>query len=321
MTRMFWTQKKDIGPSGREVHRMTYDSNRQRVVLFGGRAGPTVVFNGYLGMGWGILDADERPRPTSPKRPHFGFRQHSATHRLLWGIIKYFRSESVFGDTWEWDGQDWTQMADTGPAARSFHAMAYDSDRSQTVLFGGQVSGGFLHDTWEWDGTEWTQVADTGPSPRDACGATYDTSRQRVVLFGGETISQGMVSQVGRNLGIWRGGVWTQMATTGPGPIVGGACNNGTLTLLFNPKDGSTWTWDGKHWTERQDIGPGSRVGVAMTFDSQRKRAVLFGGGQGEVLRQDSGSCSNWHEHNGGSYDRTADSAVHDNAASERSAL
>jgi hypothetical protein len=38
MPRMFWTQKQDIGPSGREVHRMTYDSNRQRVVLFGGRA-------------------------------------------------------------------------------------------------------------------------------------------------------------------------------------------------------------------------------------------------------------------------------------------
>jgi hypothetical protein len=130
-------------------------------------------------------------------------------------------------------------------------------------------------------------VADTGPSPRDACGATYDTLRQRVVLFGGETISQGMVSQVGET---WEfgSGAWTQVATTGPGPIVGAElAYNGTLTLLFNPKDGSTWTWDGKHWTERQDIGPGSRVGVAMTFDSQRKRAVLFGGGQGEVLRQD----------------------------------
>jgi hypothetical protein len=44
-------------------------------------------------------------------------------------------------------------MADTGPAARSFHAMAYDSDRSRTVLFGGQVTGEFLNDTWEWDGT------------------------------------------------------------------------------------------------------------------------------------------------------------------------
>ena len=34
------------------------------------------------------------------------------------------------------------------------------------------------------------------------------------------------------------------------------------------------------HW-------PRITSGVAMTFDSQQKRAVLFGGGQGEVLRQD----------------------------------
>ena len=26
-------------------------------------------------------------------------------------------------DTWEWDGQDWTQVADTGPPARGGHAM------------------------------------------------------------------------------------------------------------------------------------------------------------------------------------------------------
>jgi hypothetical protein len=56
-------------------------------------------------------------------------------------------------------------MADTGPAARSFQLTSHDSDRGENVLFGGQVTGGFLNDTWEWDGTEWTQVADTGPSP------------------------------------------------------------------------------------------------------------------------------------------------------------
>ena len=43
---------------------------------------------------------------------------------------------------------------------------------------------------------------------------------------------------------------------------------------------------------ERQNIGPGSRVGVAMAFDSQRQRAVLFGGGQGGVLRHDTWELS-----------------------------
>jgi hypothetical protein len=34
-----------------------------------------------------------------------------------------------FNDTWEWDGDNWTQVADTGPSARGGHAMAYDSNR------------------------------------------------------------------------------------------------------------------------------------------------------------------------------------------------
>jgi hypothetical protein len=69
-------------------------------------------------------------------------------------------------DTWEWDGQAWTQVEDTGPSDRTRPALAYDSTRSRVVLFGGEGAGGPLGDTWEWDGDEWTQVADTGPSPR-----------------------------------------------------------------------------------------------------------------------------------------------------------
>src|SRR6266436_1175998 len=42
-------------------------------------------------------------------------------------------------DTWEWDGENWTQYADIGPAPRSLHAMTYDSSRGRIVLFGGIV--------------------------------------------------------------------------------------------------------------------------------------------------------------------------------------
>jgi hypothetical protein len=87
-----------------------------------------------------------------------------------------------------------------------------------------------------------------------------------MILFGGETLNEGTIVQVGET-SEFGSGAWTQVATTGPGPIVGAElAYNGSFTLLFNPSDGSTWTWDGKHWTERQDIGPGSRVGVAMTL-------------------------------------------------------
>jgi hypothetical protein len=47
-------------------------------------------------------------------------------------------------DTWAWDGQAWTQMADTGPNPRRLHAMAFDSTRQRTVLFGGE----YLLEDW-----------------------------------------------------------------------------------------------------------------------------------------------------------------------------
>ena len=65
-------------------------------------------------------------------------------------------SDRYRNDTWAWDGQAWTQVADTGPNPRRLHAMAFDSARQRTVLFGGEV-GGITNDTWEWDGGVWTR--------------------------------------------------------------------------------------------------------------------------------------------------------------------
>ena len=50
-------------------------------------------------------------------------------------------SGNVFSDTWEWDGDAWTDVtpsgANTSPSARNNHALAYDSARGRVVLFGG----------------------------------------------------------------------------------------------------------------------------------------------------------------------------------------
>ena len=43
-------------------------------------------------------------------------------------------------DTWEWDGQYWSQVSDIGPSPRILHRFAYDSARNRIVLFGGSGS-------------------------------------------------------------------------------------------------------------------------------------------------------------------------------------
>jgi hypothetical protein len=68
----------------------------------------------------------------------------------LHAIVMFGGNDSngnLFGDTWEWDGSNWTQLHPaTSPSARTIFAMAHDSDRAVTVLFNG-VGGST--DTWE----------------------------------------------------------------------------------------------------------------------------------------------------------------------------
>jgi hypothetical protein len=71
---------------------------------------------------------------------------------------------TVLSDTWQWDGQTWTQLATNGP--RVFQqSMAYDPSRGVTVLYG--------------------QVDVPGPGRRGMHAMAYDAKRRRVVLFGG----------------------------------------------------------------------------------------------------------------------------------------
>ena len=75
---------------------------------------------------------------------------------LLYGGV----GATPFGDLWQWDGAQWTEIPLTGPTPgkRFGHAMAYDAERGRTVLYGGFQDGKALGDTWEWDGTQWKQV-------------------------------------------------------------------------------------------------------------------------------------------------------------------
>jgi hypothetical protein len=69
---------------------------------------------------------------------------------------------SSLADTWTWDGERWTQVASTGPSARSWHVTAFDSSRKMTLLHGGSAFDGKVSttfkDTWAWNGANWTRV-------------------------------------------------------------------------------------------------------------------------------------------------------------------
>ena len=117
------------------VHAMAYDSARGRVVLFGGY-GRSGRRRRHVGVGRDHVDgADARGEPARPLRARDGLRQRAGARGALRRASDGF---SFLGDTWEWDGNDWVEAAPAeSPAARGYHAMAYDGARARAVLFGG----------------------------------------------------------------------------------------------------------------------------------------------------------------------------------------
>jgi hypothetical protein len=101
---------QDIGPSGRGVHRMTYDSNRQRVVLFGGEQARPLCSRfkdkwEWDGEYWKQMN-DLGPLARSAHTLVFdSIRQRTV---CFGGLSNISDSSSAFGDTWEmgWTGLD-----------------------------------------------------------------------------------------------------------------------------------------------------------------------------------------------------------------------
>ena len=148
-------------------------------------------------------------------------------------------SMEIHGDTWEWDGQTWTQVSETGPAKRFPGAMGYDVAREQILLYSGHfasTTGEFIDfdDLWSWDGDSWHEIEVDGSTPdhRTHSGFVFDPVTQRVLLVG-----------------------------------------SGSGTFLPD-----VWSWDGSKWEEIPTSNTPARSGHNIAYDPARDRFVLFGG-------------------------------------------
>jgi Galactose oxidase, central domain len=203
---------------------------------------------------------------------------------LLWGGHD---GTAFFGDTWEWDGSGWVQVADTGPAPFAAVGLAFDSIRNIAVLFTSDLNS-TAFETWEWDGEAWTQVEDTGPQAANGTfGMVYDRAREVTILEAG-TAGTGTPQYPGIGTWAWNGRTWTQVADVGPSQRVLAALAYDAArgrVVLFAGADTAgtaylrdTWEWDGNTWEEVSNMGPVPRVGHGMT--GTNGASLLFGGVQ-----------------------------------------
>jgi hypothetical protein len=129
---------------------MAFDSSRGRTVLFpGGRDFASTTWE-WDGVAW-LQVATTGP---VPRQGHaMVYDSHRGRTVLFGGYTHDTWPNPAGGDTWEWDGTTWTQLAITGPAPRYYHAMAFDSRRHRVVLYSGLPNWttpfAYFEDLWE----------------------------------------------------------------------------------------------------------------------------------------------------------------------------
>lgn len=166
---------------------MAYDSQSDRVVMFGGATGP----------GWQV---DPERVPTQATE----FRR---------------TDDHVLGDTWVFDTETstWTEMfPPVSPAPRTWAAMWYDPEADLVFLYGGAskidrwplptsaMLGGEELWAYDLDGNEWMLFQVDAPNPGYLVGAaaTFDLESEAAVVFGGGRYDQ-ETKKKGFNVQTW----------------------------------------------------------------------------------------------------------------------
>jgi len=271
-----WTKVSISGPVPRIDPAMAYDGKRGRMVLYGGRSSTSSYLSDtweWDGSAWTQFNVSGPGSPSSPTMAYYAGSKKVVLYGYVsghgntwewdgksWSLVNssgptgspsmVFDSGrgrlvllySSDGSAWEWDGSAWIKSPSVHPLPRDNGAVAYDSARRKTVVFGGHIwensLAKALGDTWEWDGASWVQSSSTGPDARTYHALAYDGVRKRTMLFGGLSRPDAY-----------------------------------TLIRYFD-----TWEWDGQAWVLMSTLVPAARSSHALAYDSRRGEVVLFGG-------------------------------------------
>jgi hypothetical protein len=172
-------------PPARFRYGMVYDSVRSRLVLFGGRtlSGNVADMWEFDGATWIEVTTANSP----PPREDMVFAFDSALNRtVLFGGYDA-DTNTLLGDTWEYDGLDWQEITPiASPSPRFRAASCFDTTRKRIVIYGGYGDDALLTETWEYAGSNWLQVSVGAGSPLTTeAYAAFDSQRSKFVTFGG----------------------------------------------------------------------------------------------------------------------------------------
>jgi hypothetical protein len=280
-----WIQRfTPVSPGPRSSHMMVFDSNRQRVLLFGGKNGTAYTNETwiYQNSAWSKLDTPNSPGARAIAGSAF---DDLRDRMIIYGGTGLDSAQKAFAyrDTWEFDGTTWNQVGDNGPDVAK-PILAYDRQRKQTIMLAVDstlVSHMYIYDS----GTRtWTEKK---PTTLPACVnegmMEYDTTRDLVVYTGGTCTDSSTLEDTYE----WNGENWTKVELTSyAGRVFGGAMAYDQarhVMTLYGGFFGSaprfqTYVYTNPAWLSTGDQQPIPRSLFVFATDPDTGVVWLYGG-------------------------------------------
>lgn len=204
-----WNQLSPLGspPAPRRSHSAIYDSNSNRMIIFGGND----CFSGFYNDVWVLSGANglggtpewtqviPAGTPPSPSLGHSAVYDSNSNRMIVFGTLNAGMHSN---QTWVLTNANgigatptWIQLAPTGTLIPPTigHAAVYDpSSNRMTILGGGDVTDS--NATWVLSNANgiggtpaWIQINPSGalPPPREGFPAIYNAVKNEVTIFGG----------------------------------------------------------------------------------------------------------------------------------------
>ncbi|MCE7736149.1 MAG: hypothetical protein GPJ54_14805, partial [Candidatus Heimdallarchaeota archaeon] len=238
-----WEEMKpSISPVSMYGHAMVYEPELQKVVMFGGYDGSSLLNDiwvyDYLTNVWEKQVPEVSPLPR---------RYHSMIYDTSRKKIVLIGGTTGAFETWEMDSSNynWTNLSPITPQPALYaFAASYDQANDKIIIFGGQTSSVVNNgETYAYDyfSNEWTLLAPLDdPSDRRFYGRPmgYDLITQKSIFFGGY---------------------------------------NGSLSNETWAFDYSATTWE----LSELSYTPSPRWLHTMVFNTQAGKFIMFGGSDG----------------------------------------
>ncbi len=284
----------EVNPSPRSYVSMAYDTESDRIILFGGQTMDTTAGFTVYDDTWAYnVTANQwtRMEPSSgPSGRSAGDMAYDAESDrvILFGGAE--PADLELEDTWVYDynTNTWTALA-KGPVNHLGSRIAYDAESDRVILFGGYDidTNTTFNDTWAYDfnSNTWTEMKPSvSPKPRNYAGMAYDAESDRVIMWGAGFTAWAYD---------YNANTWQELESAA-GPYLRSYTSlaydaKGDRIILYGGGEAGnsdTWAYDynTNTWTE---LKPASNPGMlgrhALAYSTAADRVILFGG-------QDSGA-------------------------------